>query len=229
MTNIYRMKAKFSTDLALAVGGSDDLPLIELSYNVRRGEGKNFQLSMYQRVKMKPPKLAAELVLRKEDFDFDYFQWGPTVLVSERMRQVMALDAATARYLEVDSSRSAPLPRSKNYKILEPEADEDVSDLERSEYEMVQFMPGLPSTPSLYGHLVVRTDTEPRHELFYDAFFTADIFCTEAFALRVLRAGCTGVEFGVLNEGEHRLCRTLRGIERVRGYDEARQEIMELV
>ncbi len=52
-----------------------------------------------------------------------------------------------ASLFELDDSRSAPLPRSKNYQIMQPEMTEDVSDPEKSVYEMTRFMPRQPLTP----------------------------------------------------------------------------------
>ena len=58
-------------------------------------------------------------------------------------------------------------------------------------------------------------EARPVHEIFVDRFFKA-VYCTDAFAVRVLEAGCTGVRFldpatpfGV-QRGYHR---TLRGVE----------------
>ena len=42
-----------------------------------------------------------------------------------------------------------------------------------------------------------RADAEPAHEIFYDRFFKI-VLCTDEFALRVLRAGCTGMRFSIL-------------------------------
>jgi hypothetical protein len=55
--------------------------------------------------------------------------------------------------------------------------------------------------------------------------------CTESFALRVLESGCTGMQF--VDPGSYGdagpLYRTLRGIEKLVGRDEAYREITVVV
>ncbi len=79
----------------------------------------------------------------------------------------------------------------------------------------------------------MRPDVVPAHELFYDSFFHSHLLCTEAFAMRILEAGCTGVSFvdpSRLRFGINRRYRTLRGIEERMGWDAvSRVEITELV
>jgi len=173
-----------------------------------------------------------QLRLSREDFDSDYFEWEPHIFVSERMRDAMALDSAGVRFFEVDASQSAPLPRSKNYQIMEVTATEDVSDPEASDYETDGSALEPPLRRSEIRHLVFRPDTQPEHELFYDRFCGYELFCTEALALRVLKAVCKGLLFCDPNDGggTRRLCRTLRGVEEFIGWDPITGlDVMELV
>jgi len=175
---------------------------------------------------------AVQLCLSREDFDSDYFEWESDIFVSERMRDAMALDLSGARFFEVDASQSAPLPRSKNYQIMKVTANEDVSDPERSEYETDGPTLELPLRRSEIRNLVFRPDAQPKHELFYDRFCGYELFCTEALALRVLKAGCKGLLFCDPNDagGARRLCRTLRGVEEFIGWDPiSGLDVMELV
>lgn len=172
------------------------------------------------------------MALRVSSFNLDYFQWGGAIFVSKHMRQVMALDSAEVRFFEIDDSQSAPLPRSMNYQLMEPDVVEDVSDPENSDYEMAQFLPGTPPVPDLKRSLALRPDAAPTHDLFFDGFFTKVLLCTDAFASRVLKAGCTGVTFADPNNprGEWRnRYRTLQGIEEVIGWDENHADITQLV
>jgi uncharacterized protein DUF1629 len=147
-----------------------------------------------------------------EDFDPDCFDWNGFTLVSERMRHAMAIGPAAIQYFDVDSSRAAPLPRSKRYQIAHVPVTEDVSDLERSEYSLRHRPEGV----ELFGHpsaVAFRPGAEPAHEIFYDRFFKV-VFCTDEFAMRVLRPGSTGMRF--LDPADLRgwkRFRTLRGIE----------------
>jgi hypothetical protein len=161
----------------------------------------------------------------------------------------MALDPSEVRYFEVDASRSAPLPRSKNYQIMEPTVLESVSDPEQSQYEIPPFReeyerlakilgkpigeePYVDLSPVLADSIAIRADAAPSHQLFYDQFFRLHLMCTEALALRVLLAGCTGVSFSDPLRLKHpmkRRLRTLRGIEEVVEVDANGVEVTELI
>ena len=148
-----------------------------------------------------------------EDFDPDCFDWNGFTLVSEKMRRAMALGPSDIQYFDVDSSGTAPLPRSKHYQIMHVSVAEDVSDPERSEYSLRHRPEGV----ELFGHpdaVAFRPDAEPAHEIFYDRFFKV-VFCTDALALRVLRAGCTEMRFlDPIDLRSWNRFRTLRGIEK---------------
>ena len=214
------------------------------------------------------PFPTVQLKITLEDFDADFFLWNALFLVSERMRQAMALDQSEVRFFEVDASQSAPLPRSKNYQIMEPTITEEVSDPEASHYGILPMAEGghieylvkkwgrrkdrnlyrqtlkhlYDSRPKITNtrstaieahSILMKSNAAPKHELFYDRFFYNHLFCTEAFALRVLEAGCAGVSFidpSRLEFGVNRRYRTLRGIEEDIGWDEVnRIEITKLV
>jgi hypothetical protein len=149
-----------------------------------------------------------------EDFQTDCFTWESRTFVSERMRNVMALGPDVIQYFDVDASESAPLPRSMNYKIMVIPVTEEASDPEGSsstneeltEYEKVM---------GEVTRISVRPDFTPVHQLFHDKD-TLEPFCTDEFALRLLKSGCTGVRFFVprrLNLAEPMRFRTLKGIE----------------
>lgn len=162
------------------------------------------------------PFPVAQLKITLDGFDADYFSWGLQHFVSERLRQVMALDSLAVRFFEVDSSYSAPLPRSKNYQIMEVAATEDVVDPGSSDYELRPRLPGMDRDRINVRRYGFRPDAEPEHDLFYDRFSWA-LLCTEAFALRILNAGCTGMRFGDPNKVY--IYRTLRGIEEYIDWD----------
>jgi hypothetical protein len=126
------------------------------------------------------------MILTLEDFEKDFFSWGGSMFVSERMRQAMALDEAQVRYYEIDDNRSAALVRSKNYMIMQPLLEDDVSDPEKSIYQMERFMPQAPLTPAYIRSIALRPDFEPDCELFYDSFFSTQLFCTDGLASRIL-------------------------------------------
>jgi hypothetical protein len=170
---------------------------------------------------------AAKVTLALDDFAPDYFCWWRISFVSERLRQVMNLPASCVRFVDIDDHLSSPLVRSKKYQAMLPRAIEDVLSPKYSDYHSAyraSFM------PPLARRLTFRPDVTPTNDLFYDRFFTDDLLCTEAFALRVLEAGCTGMTFidrtrAVVGEP---LRRTLRGIERRVSYQDDK-EVLELV
>lgn len=228
MNTIWLFEGSYATDRAFgmaAAAGTEPVTITYLTFPEKMGE---FARDLYTRRMGDRPNPAAELILTLEDFDKDFFKWCGSMLVSERMREVMALDASEARFFEVDASRSAPLPRSKNYQIMQPEITEDVSDPERSDYEMSRIMPDLPLTPTYVRRIAFRAGAAPKHNLFFDRFFSEKLFCTEAFASRVLKAGCTGATFTDPSSlaGEDRFYRTARGVEKVVDWV---REITELV
>jgi hypothetical protein len=147
-----------------------------------------------------------------EEFDVDCFDWNGFTIVSEKMRQAMALGPSDIQYFDVESGRAAPLPRSKHYQIMHVPVTEDVSDPERSDYSL-RHRPQGDEVFGIPGAVAFRPDAEPAHEIFFDRFFKV-VFCTDELALRVLRAGCTEIRFldpADLRGGNR--FRTLRGVE----------------
>ena len=183
------------------------------------------------------PFPVAQLKITKEDFGVDFFGWNGRMVVSEQMRQTMDLNPSDVRYFDIDDSQSKPLARSNNYKIMEIAVSEDISDRERSTYYNIQIVSDWRLKMIEEGHLppldkpgfiirartvVVREDAAPGTDLFHDAFFDDRPFCTDAFALKVLRSSCTGARFldpehlGAASKNRYR---TLRGIERHMKWD----------
>ncbi|HTW35644.1 MAG TPA: hypothetical protein VMD53_13580 [Rhizomicrobium sp.] len=57
------------------------------------------------------------------------------MLVSQDLRDAMALRPQDIEYLPVDASLSAPVPRAKNYMIMRVPVVENISDPDQSDYE----------------------------------------------------------------------------------------------
>jgi hypothetical protein len=160
--------------------------------------------------------LTAKLTVTLEDFDRDCFRWNGLSFVSERMRRAMALGPSDIQYFDVDASESAPLARSKNYQVIHVPVTEDVSDLENSDYTVRHCADGSLKIDSPLN-VVFRADARPAHELFYDRSFKF-IYCSEAFAVRVLQAGCSGAFFfdpSCWSGGANQRIRTRRGVEEI--------------
>lgn len=178
----------------------------------------------YYAGQFRPDLPVAQLKLTLENFDTDCFMYDSRTFVSERMRRIMALEPSAIQFFDVDASQSAPAPRSMNYQIMVIPLTEEASDPSQSSYMSFD----LPDTEKKIIHaqrIAVRPDFEPAHELFHDRFFT-EAFCTDEFAVRVLKAGCTGMRFfdpAQLSIGMPMRFRTLRGIEEEGEWDPVRK------
>jgi hypothetical protein len=156
----------------------------------------------------------AKLILTLEDFDADYFMWGGYTLVSEKMRRAMALAPSDIQYFNVDASESAPLPKSKHYQIMHVPVTEYMPDQKDLVYRPLK-VPSRSVESRLASAAASGCAAELTHEIFYDRFRDF-IFCTDAFAVRVLRSDCSGITFWdpfdyFAGRGLH--FRTLRGVE----------------
>jgi hypothetical protein len=167
----------------------------------------------------------AKLEVTLESFDIDCFLEGMFTLVSEKMRSAMALGPNDVQYFEVDASQSAPLPQSKRYQIMHIPVTEDVSDPKNSDYIYHHHSDGSVTGGGSPFAVAFRSDAAPTHEIFEDRFFKV-IYCTDEFALRVLKAGCTGMRFFDPARpfgGDASAFRTVRGLEREVKWDPFRK------
>ena len=144
---------------------------------------------------VRSPLPVVQLKLTLESFDVDCFSFQMRTLVSRRLRDAMALDPSVVQYFDVDASQSAPGPRAMDYKVLNVSVTEGVTDPESSNFRMESLMPGGPSIMVDLQSIAFRPDVQPKCSLFCDNFFPGHLFCTDDFAVRVLRAGCTGIRF----------------------------------
>lgn len=270
MTNIWKFEPRHTSPSLISDRAHRGAPLVCHCDFLNSEEVRS--AGFYEGRPRTRPFPVVQLKVTLEAFDADLFRWEGRLVVSERLRQAMAVDPSEVRFFEVDASQSAPLPRSKNYQIMEPAVVEEVSDPDKSNYGVLPFEPdvylnklmdgsiGPPIKPesraeyasafkSIYERLrnkldietspieahsiVMRMDAAPVHELFYDSFFRSHLMCSEALAVRVLKAGCTGVEFidpSRLEIGTNRRYRTLSGIEEhVAWGDGNRTEITKLI
>jgi hypothetical protein len=217
MRDIWLLEATFETYMRFGRYDGDD-NAIEVNHFVDLGDDQDpdVEIGIFGGHMGEQSTEAPALILRLEDFDVDYFTWGGPMFVSERMREAMALDPSEVQYIDIDDSESAPLPRSKKYKIMAPLVYEALMDPEKSVYWADSIPP-----PSEFGaheiyKFVINKDAAPTHDLFYDNFFATFLFCSDQLAERVLSAGCTGIEFtdprGYRGADVQRR-RTLHGIE----------------
>ncbi|MBL8537868.1 MAG: hypothetical protein JNM59_10740 [Hyphomonadaceae bacterium] len=144
----------------------------------------------------------AHLKISSDEFDIDCFSWEGYIFVSEKLREAFGLSPADVQYLEVDSSQSGSLASSKHYKIL--------------------------NVPVVETAELASDEVALRHSLFFHHSSPGQLFCTDALALRVLRAGCTGVRFlelSSLGVSQRQRYRTLRGVEEGGEWDPVRKVV----
>lgn len=178
------------------------------------------------------PPPTAQLELELPGFDLDMFQWEGRLFASEQLRKAMGLDEANVSYFDIDDRSSAQSVQSKRYNIMEVAVFEELFDGER----FIKETGGAPG--SVHEHLHLSARLNITRDIFHDFFLVNYVYCTDALALRVLTAGCTGVtfldplQFGSLGVG--RRFRTLRGVEKLVAWDDSveggeRTEVVELI
>lgn len=162
------------------------------------------------------PYPVPQLKLTMKQFEVDCFSWESLILVSSRMREVMALPPESFRFFEVDCSHSTPDVQAKGFQVMGIAAREAAVDPDHSEFMLARITPENPPMPVGETRIAIKPDFVPQCDLFYDAFFRGHMFCTDALALRLLRASCAGVRFVDPDHpvGNRMQFRTLRGIER---------------
>lgn len=167
----------------------------------------------------------ARLALTMEDFNFDCFSRESCTFVSKRLREAMALPPDAAQFLEVDLTESAARVQANDYKIMNIAVLEDAIDVSSSDLAMGRLAPGSPEIVMSHGDLRVAPSFHPKYEMFHDRAVRGHVLCTDALALRVLKAGCTGVRFFDVRQfrfGRLNPFRTLRGVERDGDWDPSR-------
>lgn len=178
-----------------------------------------FEAGMMPGRKQDVPIPVPELELTLPDFRVDCFIWDARVLVSRRMREVMALSADEVEYFAVDASRSAAGPRAMNYMMMNVAVTDRISfpQPERIFSSQQEYLASLMPDPT-----AIDVEARPRYRLFHDEQFLGTPYCTDEFAMTLLRAGCTGVRF--LDPRYNRIeaamrFRTLRGVEEEGDWD----------
>lgn len=135
----------------------------------------------------------ASLVLTMEEFNVDCFTWESYTFVSNRLRQAMALPSSAVQFFDIDASRSTSLVRANDYKIMNVANLADAIDISVQVPIMARALDGSEGIVG-FGKSFPST-FRPTHEIFHDRVVLGHVFCTDALALRVLRAGCTDVRF----------------------------------
>ncbi|WP_286711890.1 hypothetical protein [Sphingomonas sp. 67-41] len=159
------------------------------------------------------------LALTLKYFAIDCFMWNSFTLISEKMRGALEGVGAEVEYFPVDSTLSAPVPRSQNYMVMSVPVTEGISSgySEIDPRVLAAMDPQFHEFGELFGREpLISSYAEVKHQIFHIQGHLGREYCTDNLAVHVLRAGCTGVRFFDPEHsdiGHPMRFRTLRGIE----------------
>ena len=138
----------------------------------------------------------------------DFFNINILTFVSARMRSVLRLSGDVVQYLPIKLAAAGPLARAQDYRLLRVLPHQPAIDLSRSKYHVGGWTEDDGTKKEfiiMVTSLALRADLSTRSELFWADEVPVCLLATDALAERVMKAGCTGVQFddpattGVLN------------------------------
>ena len=161
-----------------------------------------------------------QLVLPEKGFSPDYFTYGAQDFASRRLREALAQPAEVVEFVPIELVSGGEEARDQDYRLMRVLAEQPAMDLDRSDCkirEQVNWVTGeRRQTAEFPNNIVLLDDFQARTSLFRVQEYATAILITDALALRVLQAGCTGVrfdDFGVNTFGMHvARRRTLTGL-----------------
>ena len=129
----------------------------------------------------------------------DFWAFGMYKFASRRLRDALAQPDDVVQFLPFDLVRASAAARAQDYRWMRVLARQEGLDLARCECRVEERPHAVTGKPvrslSNIDFLVVRQGLAPRTEIFRLDESPTYILVTDAVAGRVLRAGCTGMEF----------------------------------
>jgi hypothetical protein len=142
---------------------------------------------------------APKLALPNKGFSPDYFTFGGLRFCSARLRCALGQPENTVQFAPVELITGGEQARGQDYRLMRVLARQKAMDVDRSDCtreERVNRITGQVETrPIFINRLVLLEGLKPATEIFRIHESTTDILVTDMLAERVLRAGCTGMEF----------------------------------
>ncbi len=172
-----------------------------------------------------PPEIPLRrLTLPDKGFSPDYFAHASEKFASRRLRHALALPPEIVEFVPIELLAGGEAARAQDYRLMRVLAEQPAMDLDRSDcriHEGVNWVTGEPRRTANYPcDMVLHHDFHPRTALFRVQEDPTTIIATDALALQVLQAGCTGVafaDFTVNRRGMHiARRRTLNGLALLR-------------
>ncbi|HEY2133196.1 MAG TPA: DUF1629 domain-containing protein, partial [Acetobacteraceae bacterium] len=139
------------------------------------------------------------LVLPLNGFAPDYFIYSGYRFCSRKLRNALAQPDHVIQFAPAELIQGGPEVQAQDYKLMRVIAKQQAMDLKQSDYrkeEHVNRITGeIEIWPRFMRRFVVLENLKPATEIFRIKESTTNILVTDALAERVLRAGCTGMEF----------------------------------
>jgi hypothetical protein len=161
-----------------------------------------------------PPQLKMPLV----GFCADYFSHNGLYFCSRRFRDTLAQPENVVQFAPVELIDGGPEVVAQDYRLIRVMAHQPAMDLERSDCSIEYYPAYRTGEPiRIVGEIkryVLLEGLTPDTEIFRVDEHPTTILVTDAVAQRVLRAGCTGMEFGHIDNPQG-----LTGIVRYRTID----------
>lgn len=128
----------------------------------------------------------------------DHFTFGLFNFVSARLRDALALPPDDVQYLAIELAAGGARAIAQDYRLFRPLRHQAAMDGPRSLFgaygEQVNGPPPIGERWFLRT-LAIRTDLVPCADLFWVDEAPATLLATDALALRVIKAHCTGIRF----------------------------------
>jgi hypothetical protein len=129
----------------------------------------------------------------------DYFGMGIWEFCSRRFREALDQPEHVVQFAPVDFIGGGARARAQEYRWLRVLACQPVMDMQHSEYEPADGcdpVTGEPRSEAVYvRRYALLENLQPKTGIFRIDRTPGDVMVTDAVAVQVLRAGCTGVEF----------------------------------
>ncbi len=142
---------------------------------------------------------APRIALPECGFAPDFFTFVGYSVCSLKLRAALAQPEDVIQYTPVQIVAGDDEVYKQDYRLLRVLARQKAMDLDRSECELedwVNRITGIPQrVPHFIDRFVLLDDLRPETEIFRVDESSSYILVTDALAERVLRAGCTGLEF----------------------------------
>jgi hypothetical protein len=139
------------------------------------------------------------LALPSRGFAPDYFAFGRYEFCSRRLRDALAQPGNVVQFAPVELVSGGTKAQAQDYRLMRVLARQPAMDLERSQCEVEEFTTLMTNQRVKYASFIERfalpDGLQPHSEIFRIDESPTDILVTDEVAGRVLKAGCTGIEF----------------------------------